>query len=350
MHFAIVGAGSVGAFIGATMARSGRHVTLIDQWPAHIDAIKQHGVRVDGTSGEFTVPVKALHIHEVQSLVRDPVDVAFICVKSYDTAWSTALIKDYLSPSGVVVSTQNSFNEEAMAQIVGYSRVLGCVLNTIGVEVREPGHIVRWYQSSPDYAVFRVGEMHGRVTPRAQALVDALSVADVAKVTTNLWGERWSKLTINSLASATGAVAGIGLAQMYRDPATRRLAMRLGQEAVQVGHAMGFELEHICGVSPEVWAGSPRDAGMERTLDAALLGWADRIRDDGRPSTLHDWTRGRRMEAESINGLVAKRGADLGVAVPYQTEMAELTRKLERGELRQGMEALRPVLQRVQAA
>ncbi len=341
MHFAIVGAGSVGAFIGATMTRSGRKVTLIDQWPEHIEAMKRDGARIEGTSGDFRVPVKALHIHEVQRLHSDPVDVALICVKSYDTEWSTALIKDYLSPTGVVVSLQNSFNEEAMARIVGYNRVLGCVLNTIGVEVREPGQIVRWYHpSSPDYAVFRVGEMHGRVTRRATAIAQALSTADVAKVTTNLWGERWSKLTINSMGSATGAVTGIGLVQMYRQDGPRHLAMRLGQEAIQVGTALGFELENICGVSPAQWLSSITSAEDERKLDAALYAWADRIREDGQASTLHDWKRGRRMEAESINGFVVKKAAEAGLPVPHHSAMVDLTRKLERGEITQSLEAI----------
>jgi 2-dehydropantoate 2-reductase len=255
VHFAIVGAGSVGGFIGAQIARAGGHVTLIDQWPQHIDAIKADGIHIEGTSGTFTVQMKALHIHEVQSLISDPVDVALICVKSYDSDWSTALIKDYLSPRGFVVSVQNSFNEEKMAKIVGWGRVLGCILNTIGVELTAPGKILRWYKpSTADYAVFRVGEMHGRPTERAQAVADALSVADVAKVTTNLWGERWSKLTINSLGSGTAAVTGIGLADMYLNDQTRLLALRLGQEAIQVGMAQGYELEPICGVSPQTWA------------------------------------------------------------------------------------------------
>lgn len=345
MHIAIVGAGSVGSFLGATMTRSGRRVTLIDQWPEHIEAIKKNGVRVEGTSGDFVVPVTALHIHEVQRLINDPVDVALVCVKSYDTEWSTALIRDYLAPSGVVVSLQNSFNEEAMARIVGYNRVLGCVLNTIGVEVREPGTVVRWYQpSTPDYAVFRIGEMHGRITPRARAIAEALATADVAKVTTNLWGERWSKLTINSMGSATGAVTGIGLVQMYRDAGPRRLSMRLGQEAIAVGTAMGFELESICGATPDQWRASMTDAAAARHLDAVLAVWADRIRADGQVSTLHDWKRGRRMEAESINGLVVRKATEVGVEVPYQAAMTELVRKLERGEIEQGIAAIGPLI------
>src|SRR4051794_39937860 len=99
-RIAFVGAGAMGGYIGARMAQHGLDVTLIDPWSAHIDAIKQSGVRLDGTEGKSTVRVKAMHLHEVQSLFAQPIDVAFLSVKSYDTEWATVLIREYLAPGG----------------------------------------------------------------------------------------------------------------------------------------------------------------------------------------------------------------------------------------------------------
>src|SRR5436853_7137273 len=96
----IIGAGAIGSVVGGMLTRAGHDVTLIDQWPDHIEAIKRHGLRLSGTCGEHLVPVKAMHIHETQGL-RDPFDVIFISVKSYDTEWATALATVYLrQPSG----------------------------------------------------------------------------------------------------------------------------------------------------------------------------------------------------------------------------------------------------------
>ena len=93
-----------------------------------------------------------------------------------------------------------------------------------------------------------------------------------------------------------------------------------------------------------MWVSSLTNAADERALDAALLAWADRIRADGSASTLHDWRRGRRMEAESINGFVLKKAIEVGVAAPHHAAMVDLTRKLERGEIKQGLEAIAQVL------
>ena len=72
-----MGAGAVGGYVGGHIARTGEDVTLIDPWPEHIEYIKHNGIHLSGTQGEHTVRLKALHLHEVQSLFKTPVDIAF---------------------------------------------------------------------------------------------------------------------------------------------------------------------------------------------------------------------------------------------------------------------------------
>ena len=142
-----MGAGAVGGYVGGHIARTGEDVTLIDPWPEHIEYIKHNGIHLSGTQGEHTVRLKALHLHEVQSLFKEPVDIAFICTKSYDTEWATMMIKQYLAPDGFVVSLQNSINEERIANIVGWGKVVGCIASTIGVDAYKAGHVMRTRQA-----------------------------------------------------------------------------------------------------------------------------------------------------------------------------------------------------------
>ena len=142
-RLAIMGAGAVGGYVGGHMARAGADVTLIDPWPEHVDQIKNQGLYLKSPEREERVRVKAMHLHEVQSLFRDPIDIAFIATKSYDTEWATRMIRPYLAPQGFVVSLQNGINEESIAGIVGWGRTVGCVVSAIGVEAYEPGRIMR---------------------------------------------------------------------------------------------------------------------------------------------------------------------------------------------------------------
>jgi 2-dehydropantoate 2-reductase len=334
-RIAFVGAGAMGSYVGARIASAGGDVTLIDPWPEHVDAIKKHGVVLSGTQGAATIPVEALHICEVQRLMMRPVDVAFVSVKSYDTEWATMLIKQYLSPSGFVVSLQNCINEERIARIVGWGRTVGCVASTIGVSLDRPGQVVRTYKAGGTaYTVFRVGEIHGRITPRLSTLATMLSAVDSTEVTTDLWGERWSKLTANSMHNGVAAATGLGHTGVYGQMGPRRLAIRLGAEAVRVGRALGLNIESIRGIPADALldAGSGNDVALQ-TVESVIAGWMTRMTDEGRPSMAHDVRKGRRTEIEYINGTVVEKASEVGISVPTQLAILNLVRRIERGVL-----------------
>jgi 2-dehydropantoate 2-reductase len=128
---AIVGAGAVGGYAGAHMVQAGEDVTFIDPWPEHVAHMRKHGLRVTHARDvpEFSVPVRVLHLTDVQQLAREaPIDIAFVCTKSYDTAWATTMIAQYLAPDGHAVSLQNCMNEETIARVVGWGKTLGCIV------------------------------------------------------------------------------------------------------------------------------------------------------------------------------------------------------------------------------
>lgn len=329
-----IGAGAVGGYVGGHLARGGEDVTLIDPWPEHIDFIKQKGIHLSGTQGDHVVRLKALHMHEVQSLSRAPVDVAFVCTKSYDTEWATMMIKQYLTPDGFVVSLQNSINEERIANIVGWGRVVGCIASTIGVDAVKAGHVIRTLQPGGSaYTVFRVGEVHGRSTPRVNELVRTLGVVDSAKVTSNLWGERWSKLTQNSMGNGISACTGMSGKEMLAWETSRRVSIRLAGEAIRIGRALGYDLEAIRGVGPERWvAASEGDAAALAEVEGAMVAAMKRMSDEGRPSTGQDMLKGRRTEIDFINGLVVAKGNEMGIPAPTHAALTDLVKQVERGE------------------
>src|SRR5258705_11331681 len=121
----VVGAGAIGGYTGGNLAHNGFDVTLIDPWPEHIETIRRDGLALEGiTPDEFVrARPKTLHLTEVQQLAKErPIDIAFISVKSYDTEWATMMIRQYLSPSGYVVSLQNFINEERITALVRWSK------------------------------------------------------------------------------------------------------------------------------------------------------------------------------------------------------------------------------------
>ena len=341
----VVGAGAIGGYAGGHMARGGEDVTLIDPWPEHVDHMNRHGLRLDGVTRQecCVVPVKAIHLTEVQALAKGrPVDIAFISVKSYDTEWATALIAQYLAPDGFVVSLQNCMNEETVARVAGAERTLGCIASIVAAELVAPGHIQRNVPlGDEEHAAFHVGEMHGRITERAREVAALLRNADSAKVTTNLWGERWSKLIVNGMRNGLSAATGLSGKERDSNPKTRDISLRLAAEAIRVGWALGYQIEKIAGVTAEkLVAGVDGDPKARAEVDADLDRQIALRSDDQRPSMGQDMRKGRRTEIDLINGLIAAKGDETGVPTPVNKALVAAVKRVEQGEIAPGPEVV----------
>ena len=335
LRIAFVGAGAIGGYVGGHLAKAGMNVVLIDQWAEHVEAMNRHGLRFSGTLGEYTVPVRALHISDVQALVREPIDIAFVCVKLYDTAWATTLIKEYLAPEGYVVTMQNSVVEPLVADIVGWGRTMGCIASTMSAEAYAPGRIVRTRQpGGAAYTIFRAGETHGRVTPRLTQLVELLGLVDSAKATTNLWGERWGKLVANTMTTGVSGVTGMSLMDVIKDVSLRPLLVRLGAEAIRIGHAQGYAIEPVRRLESTVWLDADRGdrAALVQVNDAFGVE-LERMTDAGFSGTAQDLRKNRRTEIDYMNGYVARQGQEIGIPAPTHAALTALVHRMERGEL-----------------
>ena len=336
---AIVGAGAVGGYAGAHMVQAGEDVTFIDPWPAHVEHMRTHGLRITHAKDvpEFTVPVRALHVTDVQQLAKEkPVDIAFICTKSYDTEWAATMIRQYMAPGGFAVSLQNCMNEEALASVVGWGRTLGCIASSISVNLPEPGHIHRGAgKHGSKHVVFRAGEVHGRITERAKEVARLVGHADSAKATDNLWGERWSKLVANVMQNGLSASTGLPGHEIVRSDPLRRFATRLGSEAIRVGQALGYQLEEILHLPPETIARAGEgDAAANEMCDAQRIKDLSFTSGDQRPSMGQDMAKGRRTEIEYINGYVVREGEKLGLASRANAALTDIVLRVERGELK----------------
>ncbi|MCX7160661.1 MAG: 2-dehydropantoate 2-reductase, partial [Proteobacteria bacterium] len=314
-RIAIVGAGALGGYVGGNLAHQGHDVTLIDPWPENVETIRTKGLELDGlTPAErFTVKgVKILHLTEVQSLARKPVDVAMVAMKSYDTAWATMLIKPYLSQQGFVVSLQNCLNVETIASIVSWGRTVGVVASLISVDLFEAGRIRRTIPKGGDkHTVFRVGEPHGRITGRVEELVGWFAQIDSSKATTNLWGERWTKLVQNGMGNGVTAATGMTSGDCLRNDIVRRLQIKLAGEAVRVGQALGYQLEKIRGFEADVFARAAEgDAAALAQIEPTLIPQegANPRGAIQRPSMAQDMIKGRRTEIDAMNGYIAAKG------------------------------------------
>jgi 2-dehydropantoate 2-reductase len=178
--------------------------------------------------------------------------------------------------------------------------------------------------------------VHGNVTDRAHEICRLVSNADSAKVTDNLWGERWSKLVANTMANGVSACTGLPGSQIAQNEMIRHFQARLGSEAIRIGQARGYELEEIDHLPPETIARAGEgDLDALKTYDERRLSRVGRGSPDQRPSMGQDMAKGRRTEIEFLNGFVVREGEQVGIQARANERLVDIVKKVERGELKQ---------------
>jgi 2-dehydropantoate 2-reductase len=299
MKFVIAGAGAIGAYIGAGMARAGLDVSLFARGP-HLRAMQERGVRVTGASGEYTVqPKVAGSLAEI-----GPADVVILGVKAHSLPALAPDLHHVLGPETTVVSTQNGvpwwyFGEQRIERVdpdgvissaIEPHRVVGSIAY-FSTEIAEPG-VIRHISGDR----LTLGEPEGKRSDRVRRIAEAISAGGLrCPITTHIREEIWVKILGNMCFNPISALTGATLVRMIRDPEVGQLIRQVMQEGVCVAERMGMTLP----VSIE-----QRIAGAEKV-------------GEHKTSMLQDWEAGRPLELEPVVGAVIELGEKLGVAMPH---------------------------------
>jgi 2-dehydropantoate 2-reductase len=317
MRVAVVGAGANGASIGADLVDAEVDVTLVEQWPAHVEAMRRDGLVIRTAGAERTVHPRVIGLHEVAEL-RHPFDVVLIVMKAYDTRWAAELIAPHVSPDGVVAAVQNGMTTDAVTAAVGEARAVGTVIE-VSATMKNPGIVDR--HTPPERSWFAV-DAHAKADRVAALLSHAGRVERFADIDS----AKWMKLVSNSSVLVPTASLGLPMLDAIAAPGMRDVMLEAGREALAVGAALGHRPLPIFGLT---------DADLETDVVETMLDVLyDRFVVAGATTTvLQDWTKGRHSEVDDINGLVVAQGARLGIPTPVNRAVVDLGHRIERGDL-----------------
>ena len=321
---AVLGCGAIGSSISADLTKAGYDPTVIDQWPAQVEALKANGLCITMPDGEVKTPIRALHLCDLASANLE-FDIVFLAVKSNDDRWLAEFIRPYLKPEGVLVGTQNGMNDDTLASILGRERVVGCAME-LSAEIFTPGLVKR--NTTHKTTWFAVGELDGFYTPRAREIAELLGKVGRCDVTSNIYGAKWTKLIANTMTMGPFGLLGLGNSDAAAVPGMFDISVQLGRESLAVGAALGYRTEPIFGLRADEFAGSSDENLV--TAMKTLLGHVSR----GRTAPIHDHIKGRRSEMEFISGVVARKGKELGIPTPFNDAVVDIDRKINKGELK----------------
>lgn len=317
MKFLIAGAGAIGAYVGARLAKAGFDVTLFARGP-HLRAMQEHGVRVRSVEGDFqTQPRIVGSLDEAGQA-----DVVFLGVKAHSLTQLAPHLKPVLGPDTTVVSTQNGipwwyfqgFGGQwdglrleridpggVISDAIEARRIVGSIVY-FSTEIYEPG-VVQHIEGNR----ISLGEPDGSRSERCRRIAEALVTSGLrCPITTHIRQEIWVKILGNASLNPVSALTRATLAQMLRDPGVAEVIRKIMLEVEAVSKKLGMELS----VSVE-----------QRMTGAAKVG-------EHKTSMLQDLEAGRPMELEALVGSVVELGDRVGVAMDHTRTVYSCARLL----------------------
>ena len=306
MRFLIAGAGAIGAYVGARMARAGFDVTLFARGP-HMKAMQEYGVQVKSAEGDFQVQPRIVGSLEEAG----PVDVVFLGVKAHSLPQLAPQLKPVLGPDTTVVSTQNGipwwyfqgFGGAWEGLQLGRIDPRGVISSAIEAR-RVVGSIVYFSTEIPGPGVIQhtegnrisLGEPDGARSDRCRRIAEALVASGLrCPITTHIRQEIWVKILGNASFNPVSALTRATLVQMVRDPDVSAVIRNIMQEVESVSRKLGIELP----VSID-----QRMAGAEKV-------------GEHKTSMLQDLEAGRPLELEALVGAVVELGERLGLPMTH---------------------------------
>jgi 2-dehydropantoate 2-reductase len=296
---AVVGAGAVGGYFGGMLARAGAPVVMIGR-AAFVRAVEKSGITLDAVEFKESVRVEAsTELKDVRGA-----EIVLFCVKTTDNAATASALVPLLAPGALVVSMQNGVDNAEQIRAASGIAALSAVVY-VAASVPEPGRVKH---------VGRGDLVVGPRDPQTERIGALFERAGVGcRISDNIAGELWTKLTWNCALNAVSALGRAKYGQIAASADARKLVEAAVYEVLAVAqaaniHPPGFE-------DPQVaLAGSFKIA----TQMAEALS-----------STAQDLNRGKRTEIDSLNGYIARRGAELGVSTPINHALFTLVKLAE---------------------
>jgi 2-dehydropantoate 2-reductase len=305
VRFAVLGAGAIGAYVGAALARGGADVTLIARG-AHLEAMTANGVRVLSPRGDFTARPRAT---DDVAAVRDA-DVVFVALKAYSLPGIAPLLGSALAPGAAVLWAQNGIpwwyfqSAPGPGGLTGLESVdpggviaasieprhnVGCVVYS-ATEIAEPG-VVRHIEGTR----FTIGEPDGSDSERCKQISAAFAAGGLrAPVESRLRDQIWLKLVGNVAFNPITALTGATLGELGSLPEMRVLLRTIFDECAAVAERLGVTFP----------------VSLDRRLEAGFAVG------DHKSSMLQDLEAGKRLEFECMTGAIVELAEHLNEPVP----------------------------------
>jgi 2-dehydropantoate 2-reductase len=332
IRVAVVGAGAIGGIVGAFLARAGWDLEVVCKHHEVVERAQPDGFHIFGVQGEHRIPLRGVKGSQDLSGLKE---VVFLATKANDAVEAARDLLPFLTVNAVVVSLQNGICEESLAEILGSSRVIGCVVGW-GASMHGPGEL-----EMTSGGEFVIGAMDRQSEGKLPLIKHMLDEIAPTRISENIMGELFAKLIINACINSLGVIAGVKLGQLLAMKRAREIFIAIMREAMAVADALGIRVEPGGGGKLDYYRFLEEGtvfSHMERHLLIRIIGFKYRRI---KSSSLQSIERGRRTEIDYLNGYFCERGRQHGVPTPINDAVVRMVKEIEAGQRRMTPENLK---------
>jgi 2-dehydropantoate 2-reductase len=317
----VIGAGAIGGITAANSARHGYDIEIVDNLNGLSHKINNEGLIISGVCGNFTQKLKA---YSAINEIRSPKDIIFIATKATALEEISKAIVPLLKSDSVVVSLQNGICEDYLCSEFGSYRVIGCIVGW-GATVLKPGELEM--TSDGEFIIGNLSEKHAN---HFDFVKEILNTFAKVRVSSNIYGELYSKLIINSCITTLGAICGLKLGEMLSKRKVRNIFIDVIREAVRVGIVSGYNIEKYANKLDfyYFYQNRSRLSNLKKHALIKIIGYKYRKL---KSSSLQSLEAGNRTEIDYLNGFIVRKAREYNISTPLNDYLVKLLKEIESG-------------------
>ena len=323
MRTVLIGTGSIGGTVAVMIKEHGYDIDVVAHGEEKAKAIRERGFILEGALGNYTTKMNA---YPDVSALEGEYDVCFIATKYQQMPDVARKMLPHLKEDSLVVSLQNGICTDMLSEVVGEKRTVSCMIG-FGATLLEDNHV-----QVTSGGEFYVGMPKGYHPAKLDELASMLSAALPTQVSEDIISRLYSKVIINSCINSLAGISGLTLGQTLEYKKAKATFLDICREGMTVARAMGLNVPKYGKLLNYNLFMIGKGKAFDSVCEFVIFLVGKLKYKNVKPSTLQSLEKGRKTEIDIMNGYIAAKGKEFGVATPVNDKLTRMIKEIENGE------------------
>ncbi len=318
-NIAVIGAGAIGGTTAAFIAKAGYNIQIVCK---HDEIVQKahNGLKIVGVKGDHNIKINA--VKNIED-IKGTMDYIIVTTKAYDMPDACTKALKFAHDKTLFVSMQNGISIDAMADVVGYDRTVGCVVG-YGATMLEKGKL-----DMTSSGEFIIGMPNNKID--LSELKEILDSVVQTKISKNIVSELYSKLIINACITSLGAVSGLYLGEMLKIKSVREIFIKIMFEAMDVAKKLNMKIPPYGG-SLDYYSLTKDRKFLSKLKSHLLISIVGIKYKKLKSSSLQSLELGKLTEIDYFNGYITDKAKSVGLSAPVNSAITQIIKEIENGE------------------